>query len=78
MNENIAQIKEWMLAKSPDVKDFDEEFDIIENRVLDSLHFMELIYLIENLSGKEIDISGVSVTDFSTLNRIHNNFFSNQ
>ena len=78
MNETMVQIKEWMLAKSPDIKDFDEEYDIIENRVIDSLHFMELIYLIESLSGQEIDISGVTVADFSTLSKIHNNFFSKQ
>jgi hypothetical protein len=48
MSLYILQVKEWLLAKSPDMPNFDGDFNIIENGVLDSLQFLELVYFIED------------------------------
>jgi len=74
--ENITKIKDWVKSKRPDIGEIEEDYDIISNRIIDSLLFMELVYLIEHLSGKEIDFSNLSVEDFSTLNNIKINFFN--
>lgn len=75
MEDQIVKIKEWIILKSPGIGDFDNDYNIIENGVLQSLHFLELVYLIEQLSGKIIDIALVSTSDFSTLNQIERSFF---
>jgi acyl carrier protein len=77
MSLYILQVKEWLLAKSPDMPNFDGDFNIIENGVLDSLQFLELVYFIEDLTGQEVDKSKISVSDFMTLNKIENKFFKN-
>lgn len=76
MNSNILTIKEWIISQSPEVQDFDESFNIIASGLLDSLHFLELINLIENLSGKIVDVLEVNIADFLTLNAIENKFFN--
>jgi hypothetical protein len=76
MDDNMIKIKEWVISKAPGIGDFDNDFNIIEHGVLQSLHFLELVYLIEQLSGKIIDMSLVSTSDFSTLNQMERSFFS--
>jgi len=76
MDENIIKIKEWIISKAPGIEDFDNDFNIIEHGVLQSLHFLELVYLIEQLSGQIIEMSEVSTSDFSTLNQIEKSFFA--
>ena len=75
MTNHLLQIKNWLLSQSPEIIDFDEDFNIVENGVIDSLQFLELIYLIEDLSGHNVDMSRVSVCDFLTLNIIEAVFF---
>ena len=75
MNNNVLKIKEWIVSQSPDVPEFDADYNIIENRVLDSLQFLELINLIEELSGRLVDTSAITIADFITLNAIETKFF---
>lgn len=75
MKPYIIQLKEWILSVSPDIIDFNNTYDLIENGILDSLQFLELAYQIEMLSGKELDMQNISITDFSTLQRIEEKFF---
>jgi acyl carrier protein len=76
MSTNIIRIKEWLISKSSKIKNFDNDFNIIEKGVIDSLQFLELIYLIEHLSGQEINMLEISIADFTTLNRIESKFFT--
>lgn len=75
MNKDILKIKEWIIAQSPEIQEFDGDFNLIENGVLDSLQFLELINLIEELSGQLIDTAEITVADFLTLNIIESKFF---
>jgi acyl carrier protein len=76
MNSKILKIKEWIISKSPEVEDFDESYNIIANGMLDSLQFLELINLIEELSGQIVDTVEINIADFLTLNAIENKFFN--
>jgi len=75
MTNNTLQIKNWLLSKSPETTDFDEDYNIVEGGILDSLQFLELVYLIEHLSGHNVDISQVGISDFLTLKTIEAKFF---
>jgi acyl carrier protein len=51
------------------------DYDLIENRVLDSLAFVEFILLVEEHSGQEISIDSVSKEDFRTVDALRKRFF---
>jgi acyl carrier protein len=63
-----AEAGETALTLTPD-------YDLIENRVLDSLAFVEFILMVEEHSGREISIDSVSKEDFRTLDSIRKRFF---
>jgi acyl carrier protein len=76
MNTNILKIKEWIMTQSPEIQEFDVDFNLIANGVLDSLQLLELINLIEDLSGRIVDTAEINIADFLTLNSIENKFFN--
>jgi acyl carrier protein len=76
MNNNVLKIKEWLLSQSPEIGEFDGDFNLVENGVFDSLQFLELINLIEDLSGQILDMTEITIADFQTLNVIENKFFN--
>lgn len=51
------------------------DYDLIDNRVLDSLGFVDFILLVEEHSGREISIDSVSREDFRTVESIRKRFF---
>jgi acyl carrier protein len=65
----------YLQAKRPDLQVIDPDFDLIENRVLDSLSFVDFLYVLEEQTGQEISLDTVSAEDFRTLNRIKARFF---
>ena len=56
--------------------DLDE--NLIETRLVDSLSFIELIYVIEAASGIEIDFDTIDLEDFQTLAAIDKAFFTKE
>ena len=76
MNSNIIKIKEWIITRSPETQEFDADFNIMASGVLDSLQFLELITLIEDLSGRIVDTAEIDIADFLTLKAIENKFFN--
>jgi acyl carrier protein len=72
-HEVMAQIKAWLLARRPEIQDIAPDFDIIENRVIDSLSFTEFIIFLEEVSGQDVEIDAGSVNTFRTLRAIQEN-----
>jgi acyl carrier protein len=67
----------WILEKNPDLPQPPTEHDdLIGGRLIDSLAFLEFIYLLEELTGRPIDLQAVTIEDFRTLARIEERFFS--
>ena len=66
---------EYLLAKRPDLGTIDPDYDLIDNRVLDSLGFVNFLYVLEEQTGREIALEDVSPEDFRTLRRIRARFF---
>ncbi|MFG2824427.1 acyl carrier protein [Kitasatospora sp. NPDC048365] len=73
----MQQISEWIASKNPGLdRAVDPAEDLIEGRLIDSLDFLEFIYLLENVSGQPIDLTEVTVDDFRTLDRIQERFLA--
>ena len=75
MSRNLEQVVEWILARHPEAQDIDPDDDLIDNRLIDSLSFMELIILIERLTGTPIEVAKININDFRSLNNIEQSFF---
>jgi acyl carrier protein len=71
----FAFIVDYLRTRKPEYGELAPDFDLIENRVLDSLGFVEFLYLLEEHSGQEISIDSVSREDFRTIERIKERFF---
>lgn len=69
----MTQIKSWLIARKPEIEDIDPDFDIIENRVVDSLSFTEFIIFLEEVSGRDLQVHSGSVNMFRTLRTIEEN-----
>jgi acyl carrier protein len=51
------------------------EVDLIETRLLDSLHFAELVFYLEEATDMEIDLTQLTIDTFRTVGTIYENFF---
>jgi acyl carrier protein len=68
-------IVDYLLSKRPDLTSIDHELDLIENRILDSLGFVNFLYVLEEQTGREISLEEVTPEDFRTISRIRKRFF---
>lgn len=66
----IESLKAWLLRKKPELGDIDMDFDLIENRVIDSLGFLDFVFYLEQLTGRDLETSARAVTAFRTLRNI--------
>lgn len=76
MSQNLEQVTKWVLARNPEIEAVDPDCDLIESRLVDSLGFLQFLILIEQLTGKTIDVETLDIDDFRSLNRIEQNFFA--
>jgi acyl carrier protein len=65
--EKLASVKRWLLAKKPALGDIDLDLDLIESRVIDSLGFIDFVFFLEQLVGRELQTDAESVKAFRTL-----------
>lgn len=65
----------YLLTKRPDLESIDPDYDLVENRVLDSLGFVNFLYVLEEQTGREIPVETVTPADFRTINAIRKRFF---
>lgn len=74
----LEPVVDWLRAKNADIEVIPSDLDLIENRLIDSLGFMEFILLLEDLMGREIVLEQLSVDQFRTLDAIFVNFLKPQ
>jgi acyl carrier protein len=72
----VDEVRDWVLAKHTDRQDIGVDEDLIETRLVDSLSFVEFIFVIEQASGREIDIDTLDLDDLRTLTAIKKRFFA--
>ncbi|MEC3979805.1 phosphopantetheine-binding protein [Amycolatopsis sp. H20-H5] len=71
----IDEVRTWILSRHPERQTIDAEENLIETRLVDSLTFVELVYVIENATDVEIDFDDINIQDFQTLAAIEKAFF---
>ncbi|MFF9090841.1 phosphopantetheine-binding protein [Streptomyces sp. NPDC014991] len=71
----IDEVRNWILKRHPERQTIDAEENLIQTRLVDSLTFVELVYVIENATGVEIDFDNIDIQDFQTLAAIEKAFF---
>ncbi|WP_394430896.1 acyl carrier protein [Streptomyces sp. SGAir0957] len=72
----IDKVRAWILGRHEGRTELAMDVNIIENRLVDSLSFVELVYTIEDASGTEIDFDAIDIEDFQSLATIQRAFFA--
>ncbi|WP_410535527.1 acyl carrier protein [Streptomyces sp. KL2] len=75
MTDGLDQVKAWIVKRHPDRDDIAPDLDLIENRLIDSLSFVEFVFLLEQVSGRSIDMDTLEVDSIRTLETIDRTFF---
>jgi acyl carrier protein len=68
--EAISSVKAWLMDHRPELEDIDMDLDLIENRVIDSLSFMDFVFFLEELTGRELNVEAGTIKTFRTLRSI--------
>jgi acyl carrier protein len=76
MSPELEQITAWISSRHPRVEHIDPDYDLIENRLIDSLGLVEFIILIEKLSGRTLNVADMNVDSLRSLASIERTFFS--
>ncbi|MEE1792272.1 acyl carrier protein [Streptomyces sp. BE308] len=74
MDDVIKPVVDWLRERNPTVGEIPEDLDLIENRLIDSLSFMEFILLVEDLIGRELRLDQIDVDQFRTLRSLTHHF----
>ncbi|MFJ8923526.1 acyl carrier protein [Streptomyces sp. LamerLS-316] len=74
MDDVIKPVVDWLLERNPDLEEIPEDLDLIENRLIDSLGFMEFVLLLEDLIGRELQLGQIDVDQFRTLRALNHHF----
>ncbi|MFI5618685.1 4'-phosphopantetheinyl transferase superfamily protein [Streptomyces sp. NPDC051567] len=75
MSDGLQQVKNWLLARHSEREDIAPDLDLIENRLIDSLSFVEFVFLLEQHSGRSIQMETLEVDEIRTLAAIESHFF---
>ncbi|MFE2143691.1 acyl carrier protein [Streptomyces sp. NPDC059456] len=74
MDDVIKPVVDWLRERNPTVEEIPEDLDLIENRLIDSLGFMEFVLLLEDLIGRELQLDQIDVNQFRTLRSLTDHF----
>lgn len=70
VDSRLDAVRQWLLARKPDLTEIDPDLDLIENRIVDSLSFTEFVFFLEELVGRELQTTAETVQAFRTLRSI--------
>jgi acyl carrier protein len=73
--EPIQAVRNFILERNPKLSDLGKDLDLIDSRAINSLAFVEFIFLLEELTGEQIDPEELNLDDFRTLDAIEARFF---
>ncbi|HET9382958.1 MAG TPA: phosphopantetheine-binding protein [Streptomyces sp.] len=74
--KRIDAVKNWLLAKHEDRTDIAPDEDLIESRLVDSLSFVDFVFLIQEAGDVEIDLDSLDINDVRTLATIEKRFLA--
>lgn len=70
-------LRDWIVKTNGKIQpeQLNDETPIIEQRIISSLQVMELIFFIEKLSNRSIEVESLKVGVFRSINTIYDAFF---
>ncbi|MBQ0826581.1 acyl carrier protein [Streptomyces tagetis] len=75
MTHPMQTVREFILGRNPGLAEVSDDLDLIDSRAINSLAFVEFLFLLEELTGEPIDPEDVAVDDFRTVTAIEARFF---
>ncbi|MBX7550275.1 acyl carrier protein [Streptomyces sp. tea 10] len=74
----MQAVREFILERNPKLDQLSDELDLIDSRAINSLAFIEFIFLLEELTGEPIDPEDLNLDDFRTLKALETRFFTKE
>ncbi|AWL41122.1 MULTISPECIES: acetylxylan esterase [Streptomyces] len=78
MTDPMQAVQEFILGRNPALDRVSEDLDLIDSRAINSLAFVEFIFLLEELTGESIDPEDLDLDDFRTLDALEARFFKKE
>ncbi|GGZ96023.1 hypothetical protein GCM10008090_00260 [Arenicella chitinivorans] len=75
MTEQYQELVDWVITKKKLPVDFSLDQDLVDSGILDSLFFVEYVLMIQELSGKEIEVGEELLESTRSLTKVKTNFF---
>jgi len=76
--EPMQAVREFIVARNPKLDQLSDDLDLIDSRAINSLAFVEFIFLLEELTGESIDPEDLDLDDFRTLSAVSARFFTKE
>jgi hypothetical protein len=76
-DESVAtsRVAAWLMSKKPEILAIDPDADLMKSGMLDSLQFVNFLYVIEQIRGSPIPLEQVVPKNFASLRTIAQVFF---
>ncbi|MEV8528867.1 MULTISPECIES: phosphopantetheine-binding protein [unclassified Streptomyces] len=78
MTEPMRAVREFIVGRNPKLDELSDDLDLIDSRAINSLAFVEFIFLLEELTGESIDPEDLDLDDFRTLSALNARFFKEE
>ncbi|MGW7594427.1 acyl carrier protein [Streptomyces asiaticus] len=76
--EPMQAVRGFILERNPALDQVSDSLDLIDSRAINSLAFIEFIFLLEELTGESIDPEDLNLDDFRTLKALESRFFTKE
>lgn len=76
VQDKVARLSRWIAEGTADDVEITWDTDLIDGRIVTSLQFTEMVLLIEELRGAEIDDGERDLDSFRTLRSIAERYFA--
>lgn len=74
----MQAVRGFILERNPTLDRLSDDLDLIDSRAINSLAFIEFIFLLEELTGESIDPEDLNLDDFRTLKALETRFFTKE
>ena len=74
----MRAVREFIVGRNPGMDHLTDDLDLIDSRAINSLAFVEFIFLLEELTGQPIDPEDLDLNDFRTLGALNARFFKEE
>lgn len=70
----IETLRSWLLEQHPDLDIIDDDTDLFEHKLLNSINFVEYILIIEEIIDRDVPVTPDLVMKTATLAKVREHF----